>query len=222
MELSECCTTIVPAIYDKFTRAMIRKTGRGKSGTGKPPSDIQIYNITKNKREPFMVKLVGEPLVILLVEDNEDHAELVLRSLKDHRVANIIYHANDGEKALDFLFHRGRYEEMKNSPRPNLILLDLRLPKVDGLDVLRTVKETPHLMQIPIVILTSSEAEKDVARAFDYHANSYVVKPLEFKKFTRLMEDIGGYWLGWNMVPLHDLDKDPRSPETNKSPFIPL
>ncbi|WP_321508386.1 response regulator [uncultured Methanoregula sp.] len=169
-----------------------------------------------------MVKLVGEPLVILLVEDNDDHAELVLRSMKEHRVANIIYHANDGEKALDFLFHRGKYEVMKTSPRPNLILLDLRLPKVDGLDVLKTVKETPHLMQIPVVILTSSEAEKDIARAFEYHANSYVVKPLEFKKFTQLMQEIGSYWLGWNMVPVYDSNKELPSLETMESPVIPL
>jgi CheY-like chemotaxis protein len=155
-----------------------------------------------------MVKLVGEPLVILLVEDNDAHAELVLRSMKDHRVANIIYHAIDGEKALDFLFHRGSYEELKSSPRPNLILLDLRLPRVDGLQVLKTIKETPHLMQIPVVILTSSDAEKDLVRSYNLHANSYVVKPLDFRKFLQLMQDIGSYWLGWNTVPLHDLEKE--------------
>ena len=119
-----------------------------------------------------MVKIAGEPLVILLVEDNEAHAELVLRSMKDNRVANIIYFADDGEKALDFLFHRGPYKEMITSPRPNLILLDLRLPRVDGLDVLKTIKETPNLMQIPVVILTSSDAETDIARSYKYHANS--------------------------------------------------
>jgi CheY-like chemotaxis protein len=155
-----------------------------------------------------MVQLMGEPLVILLVEDNDAHAELVLRSMRDHRVANIIYHINDGEKALDFLFHRGEYEKLKASPRPNLILLDLRLPRVDGLDVLKTVKETPLLMQIPVVILTSSDAEQDIARAYDYHANGYVVKPLDFKKFTTLMQEIGGYWLGWNKAPTHNMSTE--------------
>ena len=155
-----------------------------------------------------MVKLVGEPLVILLVEDNDAHAELVLRSMKDHRVANIIYHANDGEKALNFLFHRDQYKEMKTSPRPNLILLDLRLPRVDGLQVLKTIKETPNLKEIPVVVLTSSDAEKDVISSYGYNANGYVVKPLDFKKFLQLMQDIGGYWLGWNTVPIHDLDKE--------------
>jgi CheY-like chemotaxis protein len=155
-----------------------------------------------------MVKLVGEPLVILLVEDNDAHAELVIRAMKDNRVANIIYHAVDGEKALDFLFHRGVYEEMKTSPRPNLILLDLRLPKVDGLQVLKTIKEDPHLMQIPVVVFTSSDADKDVITSYGYHANSYVVKPLDFKKFLQVMQDIGGYWLGWNTTPLEELNKE--------------
>lgn len=155
-----------------------------------------------------MVKRMGGPFVILLVEDNEAHAELVLRSMKEHRVANIIYHADDGVKALDFLFHRGAYKEMKTSPRPDLVLLDLRIPRVDGLQVLKTIKETPHLMQIPVVILTSSDAENDIVSSFGYHANSYVVKPLDFKKFTGLMQDIGDYWLGWNTGPLQNRDTE--------------
>jgi CheY-like chemotaxis protein len=149
-----------------------------------------------------MVKIVGEPLVILLVEDNEDHAELVMRSMRDQRVANIIYHVTDGQQALDFLFHKDTYKESGSSPHPNLILLDLRLPKVDGLEVLKTIKETPHLQRIPVVILTSSDAESDIARSYDHHANSYVVKPLEFLTFTKLMDDLGFYWLGWNTKPM--------------------
>ena len=148
-----------------------------------------------------MVQLAGEPLVILLVEDNEAHAELVMRSMRDQRVANIIYHVSDGQQALDFLFRHGAYENAGKSPRPNLILLDLRLPKVDGLDVLKTVKQTPNLMQIPVVVLTSSDAESDIIRSYDYHANSYLVKPLDFKMFTKLMQDLGFYWLGWNAMP---------------------
>lgn len=169
-----------------------------------------------------MVKLMGEPLVILLVEDNDAHAELVFRSLKDHRVANIIYHANDGEKALDFLFHRGVYQELKTSPRPNLILLDLRLPRVDGLQVLKTVKETPHLKEIPVVVLTSSDAEKDVVSSYGYNANGYVVKPLDFKKFLQLMQDIGAYWLGWNTVPIHELEKEIPNIEIKEPAIVEL
>jgi len=148
-----------------------------------------------------VVRLKGEPLVILFVEDNEAHAELVLRSLRDHRVANIIYHVLDGQQALDFLFHTGDYKNAANSPQPNLVLLDLRLPRVDGLEVLKTIKESPDLHRIPVVILTSSDAETDIARSYDYHANSYIVKPMDFKMFTRLMKDLGFYWLGWNTPP---------------------
>lgn len=148
-----------------------------------------------------MVKIKGEPLVILLVEDNEDHAELVKRSMRDQRVANLMYHVSDGQQALDFLFHRGPYATSGSSPPPNLILLDLRLPRVDGLEVLRIVKDTPHLQRIPVVILSSSDAENDIAKSYDHHANSYVVKPLDFQTFTKLMDDLGFYWLGWNSRP---------------------
>ena len=148
-----------------------------------------------------MTNMAGSPLVILLVEDNDDHAELVIRNMRSQRVANIINRVRDGEEALDYLFHRGKFSAQKANPWPNLILLDLRLPKVDGLEVLRTVKESELLKRIPVVILTSSEAESDIARSYDHHANSYVVKPLDFGIFTRLMQDLGFYWLGWNMKP---------------------
>ena len=151
-----------------------------------------------------MVKLAGEPLVILLVEDNDAHAELVMRGMRDQRVANIIYHVSDGQQALDFLTHQGAYEKAETSPRPNLVLLDLRLPKVDGLDVLKAIKTTTGLAHIPVVILTSSDAESDIVRSYEYHANSYVVKPLDFKMFTKLMQDLGFYWLGWNAKPLKE------------------
>jgi two-component system response regulator len=151
-----------------------------------------------------MAELSGEPLHILLVEDNEAHAELVIRGMRDQQVANKIHHVVDGEQALDYLFMRGAHVDAKQNPRPNLILLDLRLPRVDGLEVLHTIKTTPSLMRIPVVILTSSDAESDIAKSFDYHANSYVVKPLDFKTFTKLMKDLGFYWLGWNAKPLGD------------------
>jgi two-component system, response regulator len=151
-----------------------------------------------------MTDLTGEPLHILLVEDNEAHAELVIRGMRDQQVANRIHHVVDGEQALDYLFMRGVYADQQKNPRPNFILLDLRLPRVDGLEVLRTIKTTPSLLRIPVVILTSSDAESDIAKSYDYHANSYVVKPLDFKSFTRLMKDLGFYWLGWNAKPLAD------------------
>ena len=143
----------------------------------------------------------GEPLVVLLVEDNPDHAELIRRSFEDHRVANKLYHVSDGEAALDYLFRRGGYTDLEKSPRPHVILLDLRLPKVDGQEVLKQVKGCSELRQIPVVILTTSEAEKDVNGAYDNGANSYLAKPVDFDKFTKLMDDLGFYWLGWNHHP---------------------
>jgi len=145
--------------------------------------------------------MTGESLVILHVEDNLDHAQLVTRSLKKHRVANTVHVAEDGETALNYLFRRGHYEDPLASPRPHIVLLDLRLPKVDGLEVLRAIKTTKQLLSIPVVILTSSEAEKDIAQAYEYHANSYLVKPVGFEQFNELMEQLGFYWLGWNEYP---------------------
>ena len=143
----------------------------------------------------------GEPLIILLVEDNPDHTELIMQSFRDHRVANKINHVSDGESALDYLFRRGDYADPKKSPRPNVILLDLRLPKVDGLEVLNEIKDVEKLRRIPVVVLTTSETEKDMSKAYNNHANSYLVKPVDFDKFTRLMDDLGFYWLGWNSKP---------------------
>ena len=151
-----------------------------------------------------MAELNGEPLHILLVEDNEAHAELVIRGMRDQLVGNRIHHVSDGEQALDYLFSRGTFTDKIQHPRPNFILLDLRLPRVDGLEVLRIIKTTPHLLRIPVVILTSSDAESDIAKSYDYHANSYIVKPLDFKTFTKLMKELGFYWLGWNAKPLGD------------------
>jgi CheY-like chemotaxis protein len=137
----------------------------------------------------------------MLVEDNADHAELVIRTLEDHHIANKIKHFADGQVALDYLLRREEYSNPETSPRPHLILLDLRLPRVDGLEVLRQIKEQEELKNIPVIILTTSEAEKDVARAYNNHVNSYLVKPVGFEEFSKLMNDLGFYWLGWNTHP---------------------
>ena len=143
----------------------------------------------------------GEPLIILLVEDNPDHTELIMRRFEHHRVANKIYHVADGEAAQDYLFQRGTYDDPHKSPQPHVVLLDLRLPKVDGLEILKEIKTSDQLKKIPVVILTTSEAEKDVAKAYQHRANSYLVKPVDFDKFGQLMDDLGFYWLGWNHYP---------------------
>ncbi|MEE8392140.1 MAG: response regulator, partial [Anaerolineae bacterium] len=95
----------------------------------------------------------------------------------------------------------GEYVDPESSPQPHVILLDLRLPRIDGLDVLQEIKADEELRRIPVVVLTTSEAENDLAQAYEYHANSYLVKPVDFGKFTQLMDDLGFYWLGWNRQP---------------------
>ena len=140
----------------------------------------------------------GEPLILLLVEDNAAHAEMVMRSFEQHKIANVIQHVDDGQKALDYLFRNGEYIDAIKYPPPHCILLDLRLPKVDGLEVLRQIKISEDMRKTPVVILTTSAADKDVAMAYEHHANSYIVKPMDFVKFEALMDDLGYYWMIWN------------------------
>ena len=144
--------------------------------------------------------MIGEPVVVLLVEDNDDHAELVLRQMADHRIANKVIRLVDGQEALDYLFRKGKFENPDSSPRPHVIFLDLRLPKVDGLEVLKALKDSDEVRDIPIVVLTTSEGERDVAKAYINHTNSYVVKPVDYQKFCDLMDDLGFYWMSWNTV----------------------
>ncbi|MBU2573477.1 MAG: response regulator [Elusimicrobia bacterium] len=129
-----------------------------------------------------------EPVTILLVEDDPAHAEIVRRSLKNFRVANRIAHVKDGQAALDYLFRKGEYSNPETSPRPAIILLDLRLPKVDGLEVLRLIKEDAELIKIPALVLTTSAAESDVDIAYAHGAVSYLVKPVDARQFAGLME----------------------------------
>lgn len=145
-------------------------------------------------------ELNGQPLHILLVEDNAAHAEMVLRSFENHRVLNRITHVSDGQQALDYLFHKGEYADIRQD-LPHIVLLDLRLPKVDGLEVLKRIKMDDRLIKMPVVILTTSSAEKDIAAAYEYHANSYLVKPMDFEKFEQLMDELGYYWMAWNRNP---------------------
>lgn len=143
----------------------------------------------------------GRPAKILLIEDNPDHAELILRGFEDHPVSNSIFHLADGEAALDYLLRRGSFSDPDSSPRPQLVLLDLRLPKVDGLEVLRQIRAERGLDDLPVVVLTTSKADKDILRAYENQANSFLVKPLDFASFTSLINDLGYYWLSWNHFP---------------------
>jgi len=143
----------------------------------------------------------GEPIVILLVEDEEAHAEIVRRNFETSNLANTLIHVSDGQAALDYLYQRNAFSDPSTSPRPGIVLLDLRLPKVDGLEVLQIIKADAHLKRIPVVILTTSKAESDMVKAYDSQANSYLVKPVDFSQFAELMKTLGYYWLAWNQYP---------------------
>jgi CheY-like chemotaxis protein len=145
----------------------------------------------------------GEPIVILLVEDEPAHIEIVRRNFETSRLANRLLYVEDGQAAFDYLYRKAEFNDPDKFPMPNLILLDLRLPKVDGLEVLKTIKSDEKLSKIPVVILTTSSAEVDMLKAYDYHANSYLVKPVDFTKFNQLMNTFAYYWVVWNQYS-HD------------------
>lgn len=145
-------------------------------------------------------KFSDEELTILLIEDNPDHADLIIRSLKDHPQAIKIIHLSDGQDALDYLKKQGSYSN-KDIDFPDVVVLDLRLPKVDGLEVLREMKNDKNLNKIPVVVLTTSDAEMDIIQAYEFNANSYLVKPVNFEEFAKLMDILCEYWLGWNRHP---------------------
>lgn len=132
---------------------------------------------------------------ILLVEDNPRDAELTIRALKKKNLANSLYHVEDGVEALDFLFARGRYSDRDINDAPKVVLLDLKLPRVDGLEVLTAIKADERTQAIPVVIITSSAEDPDVQKAYQLGANSYVVKPVQFDSFMDAMVRVGIYWL---------------------------
>jgi CheY-like chemotaxis protein len=135
-------------------------------------------------------------LNILLVEDNLDHAELLRRTLEEFPAANALYHVEDGEAALDYIFGRGNFADRAQFPAPHLVLLDLRLPRLDGLEVLRHVRRHPTCHRTPIVVLTTSDAEHDVAAAYEYQANGFVSKPVDVDKLALLVKQLECSGLG--------------------------
>jgi CheY-like chemotaxis protein len=137
---------------------------------------------------------------ILLVEDNDDDAELALRALRQHNLANAIEHVRDGDEALRLLFEDdGSRDGLAAQPR--LILLDLKMPKVDGIEVLRTLKTDSRTRHIPVVVLTSSQEEQDVVRSYELGVNSYIIKPVDFQQFTEAARTLGMYWMLLNHAP---------------------
>jgi two-component system, response regulator len=138
---------------------------------------------------------------ILLVEDNEADAELTMHALEKSGIINIIIRVDDGAKALDFLFCRGAYADRRFSSPPRLVLLDLKLPKVDGIEVLRQVKGDPRTKAIPVILLTASKEDRDVIASYQLGANSYIQKPVNFAEFQEVVRQLGLYWLLVNIRP---------------------
>jgi len=143
---------------------------------------------------------VKEP-EILLVEDNPRDAELALRALQKRRLANKVVHVTDGAEALDFLFGTGSYAGRDASQHPKVVLLDLKMPKVDGLEVLRAIRSSERTKNIPVVVLTSSCEQRDIVESYQLGVNSYVVKPLEFDNFSAAVAELGCYWVLVNQPP---------------------
>ena len=140
-------------------------------------------------------------VTILLVEDNPDHALLTMRALQDGNLLNKVFWVKDGAEALDFLYHRGAYTDAAQAPRPGLILLDIKLPKVDGHAVLEQIKNDKDLQSIPTVMLTTSEAEEEVSHCYASGANSYVAKPVRFADFVDKVRAVKLYWTLTNTLP---------------------
>jgi two-component system response regulator len=147
----------------------------------------------------------ADKVEILLAEDNERDAEMTLRGLRKHNLANLVHRVVDGAEALDFLFCAGAYADRNAVSLPKLLLLDLKMPKVDGIEVLRIIKADERTRVIPVVMMTSSNEERDVVESYRLGVNSYIVKPIEFAAFAEVVAKIGFYWVLSNRVPGQEL-----------------
>jgi len=140
---------------------------------------------------------------ILIVEDNPNDAEMALRALKKNNLTNNVLVVIDGEEALDFIFHKNKFVNRDGSNQPKIILLDLKLPKVDGLEVLKELKNNEETKMIPVIVLTSSKEESDILESYKLGVNSYIVKPVDFDKFVEAVRQLGLYWLLLNESPVN-------------------
>jgi len=145
--------------------------------------------------------MAGNNTVILLVEDNPDHVLLIKEALAVNNIINEIRVVEDGEEALDYLFGRGQYADPQMSPRPTLIILDIKLPKMDGQEVLKTIKSDPGLKDIPIIVLTTTTQEEEIIKSFKNGANSYVTKPIDPQEFFDKIKNLKVYWMITNSLP---------------------
>ena len=147
-----------------------------------------------------MSSVLLEQVEILLAEDNPEDAEMTMRALRKHNLANHVHWVKDGEEALDYLFCTGQYAGRDPARPPKLVLLDIKMPKIDGIEVLRRIKAS-HLKTVPVVVMTSSNEERDVVESYRLGVNSYIVKPVSFEAFTDIVSKIGLYWVLTNRVP---------------------
>lgn len=165
------------------------KTGTDKAGEGMRDNELE------------MLAEKGKNALILLVEDDPDQVHFAIRALKDNRIGNNVIVAQDGQEALDWVFGKGKYQGRDTNILPEIILLDLKLPKVGGLEVLKALKEDPHTAKIPVIILTTSDEERDINRGYELGVNSYLTKPVAKEGFTEAARRIGVYWLLVNKSP---------------------
>jgi two-component system response regulator len=147
------------------------------------------------------MKQPGQPIVILMADDDADDRLLTRKALEESRVLNELYFVEDGEDLLDFLRHRGKFSDPDRAPRPGLILLDLNMPRKDGREALAEIKADPALRRIPVVVMTTSQAEEDIFRSYDLGASSFITKPVTFDRLVDLMKTLGRYWIEFVELP---------------------
>ena len=148
-----------------------------------------------------MTKMNGNPIVILMADDDADDRMLTRDALEESRVLNELRFVEDGEELMDYLRRNGKYANAADSPRPGLILLDLNMPKKDGREALKEIKSDPNFRRIPVVIMTTSKAEEDVFRSYDFGASSFITKPVTFDRLVELMRTLGEYWVEFVELP---------------------
>ncbi|MBN2484018.1 MAG: response regulator [Candidatus Omnitrophica bacterium] len=148
-----------------------------------------------------MIESERKTISILIADDDDDDVMLVTKALKEYRFLNDLQRVRDGEELLDYLFHRGNYTDADKFPLPNLILLDLNMPRKDGREALKEIKDHHELRKIPVIILTTSKTDEDIVRSYDLGVNSFVTKPVEFKDFMEVIKNIGTYWLEIVQLP---------------------
>jgi two-component system response regulator len=148
-----------------------------------------------------MVKTGANPIIILMADDDADDRMLTKDALEESRVLNDLRFVEDGEELIDYLKRRGRFSDPETSPRPGLILLDLNMPKKDGREALKEIKADPELRRIPVVVMTTSKAEEDIFRSYDFGASSFITKPVTFDRLVELMKALGNYWVEFVELP---------------------